>query len=925
MTDTGRLARQSAEYDAHYYASNCGVPYERNQHWLSFFGRIADRIVADVQPRVTFDAGCAFGILVESLRDRGIDAYGADISDYGLSQARDDIKPYLWQATLVDPLTRDYDLITCIEVLEHLEPEDAATAVANLCSHTDDIIFASTPHDYAEASHINVQPAEGWAELFARHGFFRDVDFDATFIAGWAVRFRRMDEPTHLLVKGYERAFARLQEENHSRRQGIAERDAALAAMTAEHGALRAELERLRADQAPLRGDVRRLSTDLSYSENLLVTMEGEMREMRIELDRLRGMAASVTWRASDRIQQRLRRLAPTGSRRSDVIHRAAATLTDEGARGLIKRSTRKAARVVRPAPQEHEPATTDRQQSEEAANYQAWLERHQPTAAELRRQRTVSETWTTRPLVSVLMPVYNAQPGWLEDAIESVRAQSYDNWELCIADDASTLPAVRETLERFAATDPRIKVTYRSDNGGISAASNSALGLATGEYVGLLDHDDVLAPHALFSMVQHVLDHPDHALVYSDEDKILVDGTRGDPFFKPDWSPDLMLCVNYVCHFTVIRRDAVNRAGGFTDGYDGAQDYDLFLRVIDLGAAVGHVADILYSWRMSPQSTAYTGSAKPQAVDAGQRAVAASLDRRNVDAHVVAARVPGRHQVRYRIAGSPLVSIVIPTRDRADLLRTCIESVASKSTYRNYEIVIVDNDSRDPQARQYLDTCGHQVVPYPEHFNYSRAVNLGVASSKGEHILLLNNDVEVIQPEWIEALLEHAQQPQVGAVGARLLYPDGRPQHEGIAVGLGFLAGNLDHGHYFELGLTTRDVTGVTGACMMIPRSVYEAVGGFDEGLRVAFNDVDFCLRLRRAGYWIVYEPLAELYHHESASRGKLHPMEDEAFFIQRWGSWEALHDPFVNGNVLRFKPLFLRQARGPATAIAPVDDALS
>jgi O-antigen biosynthesis protein len=908
MTESPNAVEAANPYDANYYATYCGGTYERNDHWLSFFAMIADRLAADIAPRVTLDAGCAFGFLVEALRDRGVEAYGVDISEYAIEQARDDIRPYLRCGSLTEPFSRRYDLITCIEVLEHMPAAEAEAAVANICGHTDDVIFTSTPNEYAEATHINVRPPEYWGEVFARHGFFRDVDFDPTFIAGWAVRFVRLEAPIHRVVKGYERAYARLQEENQSRRQGIVERDAAIARMTAERDALRAELDRLRAEQAPLRADVRRLSTDLSYSENLLVTMEGQLREMRTELDHLRAMTGSVTWRASERVQQRLRRLAPTGSRRSDVIHRAAATLADEGARGLVKRSTRKAARLVRSSPPQPDAETTEPELNEATTQYRNWLSRHVPGTVELRRQQAVSEAWATRPLVSIVMPVFNSQPGWLEDAVNSVLAQSYSNWELCIADDASTVPAVRETLERMGAGDPRIKIVYRSDNGGISAASNSAMAVATGDYVGLLDHDDVLAPHALFTMVQHLLDHPDHGLVYSDEDKILVDGGRGDPFFKPDWSPDLMLSVNYVCHFTVMRRDAVERAGGFVAGYDGAQDYDLFLRVIDLGVAVGHIADVLYSWRMSPQSTAFAGAAKPQAVDAGRRAVAASLERRNVDARVMAARVPGRQQVRYRIAGEPLVSIVIPTRDRADLLRTCINSITSKSTYRNYEIVIVDNDSRDGDARAYLDSCGHQVVPYPEHFNYSRAVNLGAASSRGEHILLLNNDVEVIQPEWIEALLEHAQRPQVGAVGARLLYPDGRPQHEGISVGLGFIAGNIDHGHYFELGMTTSDVTGVTGACMMIPRTVYEEIGGFDEGLRVAFNDVDFCLRLRRAGYWIVYEPLAELYHHESASRGRLHPMEDEGFFIERWGTWETLHDPFVNANVQAFNPLRLR-----------------
>ncbi len=896
-----------ADYGENYYATYAGGPYERNEQWLGFAGRIADRLVEDINPTTSLDAGCAMGFLVEALRDRGVEAYGVDLSEYALSRAREDIKPYLRHASLTEPLPQRYDLITCIEVLEHLSPEDAELAIANLCSHTDDIVMSSTPTEYGEASHINVQPAEYWAERFARQGFYRDTDYDATFLISWAVRFRRSSEPVHLLVKRYERAYARLQEETASRRNAIGDRDHRIEVLRAQLAAAEAELSRLRAEEAK----VYRLNEDLSLLQSLLVESERRLAEITAENESMRAALDSVTWRLGQRLRNSAERVAPAGSRRGITVRRtarAALILTEQGPRGLTQR--------IRQRSREDHPRDAGLEES--TARYLEWLKMSQPTSGELERMRVDSEAWTERPLVSIVMPVYNSPAQVLGAAIDSVVAQTYTNWELCIADDASPDSRVRQLLERYAAAEPRIKLVFRESNGGIAAASNSALQLATGELVAFLDHDDVLAPQALFRMVEHTSAHPEVGLIYSDEDKLRPDGTRADPFFKPDWSPDLFTSVNYVCHFTVIRRDLIEQVGGFREGYDGSQDYDLFLRVVDTGTGVGHVPDILYSWRQIEGSTAVIGDAKPRAYDAGRRAIEDSLSRRGVDGRVEVARVPTRYEVRRRIIGRPLVSIVIPTRDRLELLRAAIDSVERTTTYANYHILIVDNDSRDPATLEYLRTCGHDVLPHPGPFNYSKIVNAGVAATRGDHILLLNNDVEVIEPSWMEAMLEHSQRPEVGAVGARLLFPDGRPQHEGVGVGMGWLAGNLDHQGYFALGMTTRNCSAVTGACMMVPRTVWDEVGGLDETLHVAFNDVDFCLRIRERNYWIVFTPLAELYHNESASRGRLHPTADEAVLIDRWGTFEDIYDPFINANVLHFNPLTLRSRPKAATGVA-------
>ena len=468
-----------------------------------------------------------------------------------------------------------------------------------------------------------------------------------------------------------------------------------------------------------------------------------------------------------------------------------------------------------------------------------------------LNRMRHENRLWTTRPLVSIVMPTYNPQEDWLRPAIESVLGQVYENWELCIADDASTAPHVEQVLDAVRRAPTRAsRWCAAPENGGIAAASASALELATGEFVALLDHDDLLRPHALHRVVELLQSDPELDVVYSDEDMLLSDGQYGKPFFKPDWSPDLLLSVNYVCHFLVLRRDLVERAGGFRPGFDGAQDHDLVLRATERARHIGHVPDVLYAWRQVPGSVALAGDAKMYAYEAGQRAVEEAL---------VAARPVGPGDARrgpragttYASTSSdnPAVAIVIPTRDRVELLRGCIESIESHVDVPNWSITIVDNDSVDPETLAYLEATPHQVVRKPGHFNYSRLINEGRRHVDAPYLLTVNNDVTVVTPDWIEALLEQAQRPEVGVVGGRLLYPDGRVQHEGIGVGNirgGYIAANLDA---WWMGRVIRDVSAVTGACQMVKTAVFDEVGGYDETLQVGFNDVDFCLRVQQRG----------------------------------------------------------------------------
>lgn len=551
---------------------------------------------------------------------------------------------------------------------------------------------------------------------------------------------------------------------------------------------------------------------------------------------------------------------------------------------------------------------------------YARWVERHDtPSRDAIRRHRRESLAFALQPTISVVMPVFNPPPAVLEAAIESVRVQSYPHWELCIADDASSDPTVISALRRHAAADPRIKLRLRSTRGNISAASNTALELATGDYVALLDHDDLLPPLALHWVAEAINRRPQAQVLYSDEDKVNEHGHRFDPYFKSDFNHVLLLAQNMVSHLGVYRRDLVAAVGGFRVGFEGAQDHDLVLRCV---AAVTrdeivHIPRILYHWRAISGSTARGSDEKPAAVGAARRAVEEHVRQRDAGATVEPApESPAHLRIRHSLpAPAPLVSVVICTRDHEHLLRTAVESIRERSTYARHEIVIIDNGSRDPGALRYLASLAGQpglaVVRDDSPFNYSRLNNVGVRHTRGDVLCLLNDDVEVLTPGWLEELVSFAIQPDVGAVGARLWYPDGTLQHGGVIIGVGGVAGHahlrLPKGRpgYFSRGVLQQEISAVTGACLAVRRAVYDEVGGLDERIAVAFNDVDLCLRIRAAGYRNIWTPFAELIHHESASRGyedtpeKLARFQREVRFMQeRWGATLA-GDPCYNPNL--------------------------
>lgn len=551
--------------------------------------------------------------------------------------------------------------------------------------------------------------------------------------------------------------------------------------------------------------------------------------------------------------------------------------------------------------------------------DYAAWVAQYD-TLDDAKRTElaTMVANLAQQPLISVVMPTYQPNPQWLREAVDSVRNQIYPNWELCIADDASPDPEVKATLNDLARTDSRIRVVYREQNGHISAASNSALSIASGQWVALLDHDDILPADALARVAECINQQPDAGVIYSDEDKINEHGERLNPYFKPDWNPDLFLSQNMVSHLGVFRRDLMQAVGGFRLGLEGSQDYDLALRIIEQlePRQIIHIPRVLYHWRVHSGSTALSADVKTYAQDAAVRALGEHLQRTGIDAKVELT-MGTQYRIRYQLpATPPLVSLIIPTRNALALVKQCIDSILAKTTYPNYEILLIDNASDAPEALAYFERLRQsdrvRVIRDDRPFNYSMLNNSAVQQAHGELIALINNDIEVITPNWLEEMVGIALQPGVGAVGACLWYPDNTLQHGGVVIGIGGCAGHaqkqLERGGpgYNGRGALIQSYSAVTAACLVVKKDRYLKVGGLNEkSLTVAFNDVDFCLKLREAGYRNIWTPYAELYHHESATRGKedtpekLERAAREVSYMQRRWKKIIAHDPAYSPNL--------------------------
>ena len=545
---------------------------------------------------------------------------------------------------------------------------------------------------------------------------------------------------------------------------------------------------------------------------------------------------------------------------------------------------------------------------------YEAWLARHKVDKRTLRRQKHAA--FAQKPLISIVIPLYCTPLPYLKELLESVRRQSYENWQLCLAD-GSPDDKAKEFIEKHYGREKRIVYRKLEENGGISVNTNEAVALAAGEYLMLCDHDDTLEPDALYEIVKAINDTGADVL-YTDEDKVSMDGRHYfDPNFKPDFNLFRLRENNYICHIFVVKKSLTDETGLLRSEFDGAQDFDFILRCCEKAQKITHIPKVLYHWRCHMDSTAADPSSKAYAYEAGRKAVREHYQRLGIDAKVEMTERPGWYRSHVKVQENPLISVIIPNKDHTDDLELCLFSMTRKSTYRNYEILIVENNSEKEETFEYYRKLPDRypkarVLTWEKEFNYSAINNFAAKEAKGEYLLFLNNDVEILTPDWMEEMLQNCQQENVAAVGAKLYYPDDTIQHAGVVLGLGGIAGHImcraskeDPG-YFGRMISVQEISAVTAACMMVKKSDFDAVGGLDETFQVAFNDIDLCMKFRAAGKKIIFTPYAELYHYESKSRG-LEDTPEKQFrfdkevkrFQEKWAQQLEMGDLYYSPNL--------------------------
>ena len=625
---------------------------------------------------------------------------------------------------------------------------------------------------------------------------------------------------------------------------------------------------------AALTVQVSMLTASNEFLSRELSSLETERDGLRQQLNQIQH---SYGWKVIERYRRWLARMRDRYTFFSRCYEAVATWLLD---------------RVVQPADQD------------ERTRYQLWIARHQLGSERIEEIRAATAAFPYKPLVSVLIPVDSeAVAAWLTRSIESVQAQLYDRWVLCI--EACDIEAgIMALLDHHTASDPRVRVKRAPKDREAAELLGSQAGFVTGEFVIFLDQHSELSNDSLFEIVKRLNQNWLTDLIYWDEDKLEVDGSRVEPFFKPDWNPDLLLSMNYLGPSLAIRTTLIEEVAGVSPKFEASRLYDLVLRTVERTNRIAHVPKVLSHRRKGAGPTATGSEITFHDRYDGKRAIEEALQRRVLRGRATACS-PGRYLVRYEIGGEPLVSILIPTKDRCDLLRQCLTSIERNTDYPNYEIIVLDNDSSAPETLEFLERVADRARVYrcPGRFNFSAINNCGAKEARGEFLLFLNNDTEVIRRDWLNAMIEHAQRPEVGAVGAKLLFTDGRIQHAGIVLGIGGLTGHAFRGDSVpdRLRLTEviRDCSAVTAACLMMRRTLFNEVQGFDENLSVDLNDVDLCLRLRERGYLIVFQPLALLRHHESATRGRLHRAHDQELFLKRWAAYLKKGDPYYNRNL--------------------------
>lgn len=914
--------RMSEIYNEEYYHNGCGpIPYEEPEHWVEFFGMIADRIVKDIHPQTVLDAGCAMGYLVAALRDRGVEAYGIDISEYAVSKVREDVRPFCRVGSLTEEFPADlpqrYDLIVTIEVLEHLYAEDGKKAIANLCKCADTVLFSSTPDDFEERTHVNVQQREYWARLFFEQGFTDDISYRPRYLTPYASLFRKNTDMVRQ-IEDYERNIRMTEGENAKNtaylNQAVQDKETHIQNLTITHDTeckawnaqeseyirVQQELENKNASQ---KKEIKKIEQELAHYKEHYQAIAARNAALERQLAEAQNaynvISNAFFWKITkparviaDWIKMLLRKVA---------VFR----LMNKGLRCLHENGWRYTWAKVR-------------NKVKNQQNAAALLKKPLFTESELAEQR--KHQFPKSIKFSIVVPLFNTPEKFLREMIQSVIDQTYANWELCLADGSDAEHGLVEKICRqYAKKDSRIKYKKLEKNLGISGNTNACLEMASGDYIGLFDHDDLLHPAALYEVMRAICEQ-DADFIYTDE--LTFSGNTSNiitAHFKPDYAPDNLRANNYICHFSVFSDKILENVKGFRSEYDGSQDHDFILRATECAKKIVHIPEILYYWRSHPNSVAADINSKPYASIAGRKAVHDHIARHNMESIVESTKAfPAMYRVEYSLKEKPLISIIIPNKNHIEDLRKCVNSILNKSTYPSYEIIIVDNDSDEMVVEDYYKALKQnekiRIVSWNKKFNFSAICNYGVGFAKGRYVVLLNNDTEVITESWLEEMLMYAQRQDVGAVGAKLYFANNTIQHAGVVLGMGrhrtagYIFSKVDKENLGYMGRLcyAQNLSAVTFACVMIPRHVWDEVGGLDESFAVAFNDVDMCMRIRKAGYLIVWTPYAELYHYESKSRGledtpeKKKRFEGEVKrFQERWKNELAAGDPYYNPNL--------------------------
>lgn len=924
-------------YNAQYYQSGCGADYNERATWEKQFQQVAEQLVMLYHPKTFLDVGCAYGYLVAAMRDLGVEAYGIDVSAYAISQVREDIRPYCFVCDASrewpEVLPEKFDCISTIEVAEHLHEEDAQPFLHALCSRTEQIVFSSTPDDFAEKTHYNVQQQEYWAKRFAQEGFFRDQEKDLSVLSPQAISFSKKAETMPSLVESYEHGFRlkdyEIKKGKEQKREKEAELRAASEGWQQESQQLRQKIEQQKLCIAEKEEQLETQKSDFAKEEGkakeeFRKQIENQKTEFQNEIGQIRADAKAQRARLRKAYEQKIEETEAKGEETRRVLQAELENRERERAQiaaaynamvhssswfvtkplRVLVRAIRKIRCSKQQLPQIETTSAlsnTTPQQPEHLWPQLDWNGIGQKILEDQQNEMLHSdmllqiEQFEHKPLISVLVPMYNPMMEWLPRVVECLQEQVYSNWELCICDDGSTKSAGREYMAIAEKHDPRIRLLCNEKNGGISCATNTALQAAKGEYIALLDQDDEITSDALFWMVKRINEQPDVDFLYSDECKLDTKAAVKyfDFYFKPDWSPRLLMNHMYTGHFSLYKTQIVKQVGGFRSEYDFSQDYDLALRVSSATNRIAHVERVLYFWRAIPTSAA-TG-AKDFARVSNVHALKDWYNNHHLD--VVMQAMPCGNYGRIIWDTSPLVSVIIPT-DNEENLRQSLKGLTENTSYSNLEIVPVTNSAlADEIVKEfaYLETK-LAVSRYDKPYNFSDKCNQGAKCAKGSILIFYNDDVYPKTCNWIENLLDMIALPDVGSVSPMLMHTDGSIQYAGMITGVPGLVGTAfnnypadDYVYGVFNHMVLRDVTVLSGACFAIRKEVFEKVGGFDaQNTPNGHSDVDLSFKLLEANYYNVYNPYAQLVHvgnhtwHETEKKDK-----SDIFCLKRWGKY--------------------------------------